>query len=306
MELAMRKSLRIPGIVAALIPVILFTSCKPAEDRVATNDQQNEAEQLPVPSLPVVERPLDRAAVLLAVEKAASAAALGRDHRDVQTKLDGKRIEVRIRFGCPTISSDVPNAPFNVRFDQRDRTLRLRASPDLGLKDLPTAPTAGEGPAIDQIEGFWIRRPWLLDAGCPVVGELDRQNDGETAKGAEPRAKKAPETGEMTPEPVQLEMPPQPRVGIAQYFTEQDSRLTQRGGRPYQATKTLAEDEKPSSLGYDLVLAGRLRALPGGKVIECRVSGVNRPPTCIVFAQLDSVRMEKPDDRSLIAEWSRQ
>jgi hypothetical protein len=46
--------------------------------------------------------------------------------------------------------------------------------------------------------------------------------------------------------------------------------------------------------------------LPGGKVIDCTVKDVNRPPTCIIFAQLDSVRMEKPDDRSLIAEWSRQ
>jgi hypothetical protein len=305
----MRKSLRFPGVIAALIPVVVLTSCKPADEQVAINDQQNESTQLPLPSLPVVEQPLDRAAVLLAVEEAASAAALGRDDRDVQTKLDGKRIEVRIRFGCPTIRSDVPNAPFMVRFDQKDRTLRLRGSPDLGLKDLPAAPAAGEGPAIDQIEGFWIRRPWLLDSGCPVVqptGEPHRQNDGEAAKGAEPKAKKAPAKGEMSPEPVQPEMPPPPRVGIAQYFTEQDSRLTQRGGRPYEATKTLAEDEKPSSLGYDLVLAGRLRALPGGKVVDCSVSDVNRPPTCIVFTQLDSVRMEKPDTKSLIAEWSRQ
>lgn len=310
MGLAMRKSLRFPGVIAALIPfVVVLTSCKPADEQVAINDQQNESTQLPLPSLPAVEQPLDRAAVLLAVEKAASAAALGRDDRDVQTKLDGKRIEVRIRFGCPTISSDVPNPPFNVRFDQKERTLRLRASADLGLKDLPAAPTAGESPAIDQIEGFWIRRPWLLDVGCPVVpptGEPDQQNDEAAAKGAEAKAKKGPAEGETNPELVQLEMPPPPRIGIAQYFTEQDSRLAQRSGRPYEATKTLAEDEKPSSLGYDLVLAGRLRALPGGKVIDCSVSDVNRPPTCIVFAQLDSVRMEKPDTRSLIAEWSRQ
>jgi hypothetical protein len=308
---AMRKSLRFESVVATLLSIAVgVTSCKPAaDDHAVKNAEQNEAAQLPLPSLPVVEQPMDRAAVLLAVERSASAAALGRDDREAQVKLDGKRIEVRIRFGCPTISSNVPGAPFNVRFDQKDRTLRLRASADLELKDLPAVPTAGEKPAINHIEGFWIRRPWLLEAGCPAIRpmeEADREKAGEAANEAEPKAKTAPTQDSAKTEPIQPELPPPPRIGIAQYYTEQDSRLSQRDGRPYEATKTLAEDETPSSVGYDLVLAGRLRALPGGKVIDCTVKDVNRPPTCIIFAQLDSVRMEKPDNRSLIAEWSRQ
>ena len=43
---------------------------------------------------------MDRAALLMEVAKAASASALGKDISNDLRKLDGKRFEVRIRFGC--------------------------------------------------------------------------------------------------------------------------------------------------------------------------------------------------------------
>ena len=265
---------------------------------------ENEPATSSLPSLPAVEPPLDRAAVLLAVEQAASAAALGRDDRAEQAKLDGKRIEVRIRFGCPEAVSDVRDAPFQVRFSPDDRTLRLRAAPDVTSKEMAIASGAAETDSIEQVEGFWIRRPWLLEAACPVSKSVAGTQQPKPEQGSKSSAKDK-DAAPPTEQPATATLG-SPRVGIAQYFTEQDSRLNRRDGRPYETTKALAEDEQPSEVGYNLVLAGRLRALPKGPVISCRPTNINQPPSCIVFAQIDSVRIERPDSGSVLAEWSRQ
>ena len=122
-----------------------LSACTRQDKRDADNAVlENEPVASSLPSLPAVEPPLDRAAVLLAVEQAASAAALGRDDRAEQAKLDGKRIEGRIRFGCPEAAPDVRDAPFQVRFSPDDRTLRLRAVPDVTSKEMAIAPGAAE------------------------------------------------------------------------------------------------------------------------------------------------------------------
>lgn len=260
----------------ALSVAALVAGCQPAaQEEPVQNEAVNEAS--PLPPLPVAEPPMDRAGLLTAVAKAASASALGRIDSAEQRPLDGKRFEVRIRFGCATTPQLVKETagPFNVRFNSEDRTLRLRAAPDLTLDEPQIAALAGE--RVEAVEGFWMRRPWLLADGCPA-GPADQQTDG------------TPQASDQ-------------RVGLAQFFTATDSRTMRRDDRAYEATKVLGADEAPSRQGYNVVLSGRLRQLPQRRVILCRTRGAGAPPECVVSAQFDRVWIEEPSSKAILAEW---
>jgi len=262
-----------------------------------------------VPSIPVVAPGMGRAALLQAVAQAASAEAGGLDDGEVQRKLDGQQFEVRLRFGCrgPTDSAAAKTKTLSWRFDEKDRTLRLRATPDLS-RDQPL-PGLVAADAFEAVEGFWIPRPWLLQPGCPVVPAPVPVQMPQTAK--PPKSPAAPKAVEGTKPPTEADSASsapaatvQHRVGIAQFFSETDSRTLRRDGRPYEATKSLAEGQAPSPQGYDLVLSGRLKRLPDGRVIACRVEQAEQPPQCIVSADFDRVWIERPDTKETIAEWS--
>jgi hypothetical protein len=248
----------------------------------SVNEQNDVVDEAPAPSLPSAERPLDRSALLFASTKAASAAVLGQDDLNAQRDLDGKTFEIRIRFGCSTaaVSTAATAAPkpgpFNVRFDSVSRTLRVRAMPDLTRDNLHVAAIAGSG--VEHVEGFWMRRPWLLTPGCPAR---------TSPSGEEPTSAASDQ-----------------RVGIAQFSTAGDARTGRRDGRPYEATKVLEEGALPSRLGYDLVLSGRLKKLPDGRVIACLALGLEVPPECVISAQFDRVRIQTPDGKSTLGEWS--
>ena len=291
--------------LAAVAGIFAVGGCEPApEEPEIANDAGNAAVELP--RLPVVEPPMDRETLLLAVARAASAAALGRDDGARQRELDGKRFEVRVRFGCPPESAGTESGRFDVRFDEKDRTLRLRASPDLGLEDAPVEALAAE--RIEAVEGFWIQRPWLLADGCPAV---PRRPAAETSGDEEPAA--AGEKGNAPEAPTKpaagaVEAAGRPgntrRVGIAQFFTETDPRTGRRDHRAYEATKVLEKTEQPSAQGYNLVLSGRLSAEPLGRVISCSVPGAGAPPQCVVSADFDRVWIEWPGSKQIVAEWS--
>jgi hypothetical protein len=281
----------------------LAVGCRQAPQKEVDENQANTVVELP--RLPIAEPPMDRAALLMEVAKAASASALGKDVSSDLRKLDGKRFEVRIRFGCapPALPPDVEKttkpaaqgqatSPFNVRFDEKDRTLRLRAAPDLTLNDRWIASVVDE--SVEAVEGFWMYRPWLLTDGCPVVpAQLDSgASDGGLAS----------ESKEVAAVPI-VAPDRKYRVGLAQFFTDTDPRTGRRDGRAYEATKVLPDDKQPSRQGYNLVLSGRLRHLPSGPVIACRTESANAPPQCVVSAEFDRVWIEDPGTKSLIAEW---
>ena len=98
--------------------------------------------------------------------------------------------------------------------------------------------------------------------------------------------------------------PSNPQIGVAQFFTNTDPRTGRRDHRPYESTKVLAENEQPSADGYNLVLSGRLRAQPLGRVISCRSAGVEAPPQCIVSADFDRVWIENPRTKEILANWA--
>jgi hypothetical protein len=217
---------------------------------------------------------LDRADLLITAAKAGSAAALGQDDSADQAALDGKPFEVRIRFGCASGAGaagggSAKAGPFNIRFNSGDRTLRVRATPDLTRDNAAAVVSAG----ADAVEGFWMRRPWLLASGC--------------AAGQSPLA---------------TQTASEQRVGIAQAFAvgEQDGR---RNGQAYEAERPLNAGEEPSRLGYDLVITGKLKKLQSGRVIACRLLSADLPPECIVSGRFERVRIETPDAKTILADW---
>jgi hypothetical protein len=295
----MRGFCHVRCVAAAVVVAALSTSaCQRTTDNENAQDgPPNEVSQQP--SLPVAEPPMDRATLLQAVARAASATALGQDDGNAQRRLDGKRFEVRIRFGCATGVQPVKgDLPFSVRFDEEDRTLRVRAAPDLMLRDPAVPPLADQ--STEAVEGFWLRRPWMLADGCPAVSRSQGRAETEPATDV-PQSRDTPQgrAGDAARSAVYSQ-----RVGIAQFFTGADSRTGRREDRAYEASKVLAENEQPSAEGYNLVLSGRLRRLPGGRVIACRLGNADAPPECVVSAEFDRVRIEVPSTKNVLAEWS--
>lgn len=223
----------------------------------------------PPRAVPVPDTPLDRERLLLEVAQARSAYAAADDDRAAQAELDGDRFELRIRFGCGAPPAEATGNP-SVRHDAGARTIELNAAADVTLADPPVAAVAGEG--VEAVEGIWISRPWLLRPAC-IPGT--------------PAA-----TGHL--------------VGIAQYFTPDDSRVARRGDRSYRHVVRLAEGQDPARpQGYDLVVTGRLRAGPAGRVIRCTASDPNAMPVCLIGAEFERVRMEDVERGATIADWSR-
>ena len=291
----------IVGAAAALL------GCQASEpDRAEQNAADDSVLNLPV--LPLPAEPMRRAELLAAIQLAASAEAAGADDSAEQRELDGRQFEFRIRFGCAGPSPDLAQALLGWTFDPAKRTLRVRVAPTIAADDPLASRIAGED--VEAVEGFWVPRPWLFQPSCPAevaartAPAQPPVTDGEPdqAKGSEVGRRDAGESQsgeEGAHAPVRW-----PKVGIAQFFTKDDPRTRRRDARPYEAVKVLAADQPVGARGYDFVLSGRLRALPGKGVIECVAHGPDRPPDCVVSAQIDRAWIEQPDSKQIIAEWS--
>jgi hypothetical protein len=257
----------------------------------------------PVMNLPAVPPPvptLDRTALLAAVAEAASAAAAGTPPPESLRNLDGRQFELRIRFGCRGPVTNLEQRWLGWSFDAEKRRIRVRAMPTISGDD-PLVEQIGDD-EFEAVEGFWVPRPWLLQAVCPASAAVQ----ANVAAGAgQPQTEQRPAAD--SPEPIEeaeaSAVSAGPKIGIAQFFTRNEPRSRRRDMRPYQAAHSLAEGEALSSQGYDLVLSGRLRALPGRGVIHCTAGGPDVPPDCIVSAEFQRVWIEQPDNREVIAEW---
>lgn len=273
------------GRVAMLLIAALLASCGPSKPREEPADTNNTVvQELP---LPVAEAPLDRERLILAAIRAASAFAAGADDSADQRELDGKRFELRIRFGCG--SAEAQDDRRGWQFDEGKRTLRLRVTPDVSAEDPIAAAIVAE--ELEGAEGIWLRRPWLLTSACPRTPRPtppEQSGDAEDERGEQP-AEPAARTGW--------------RLGIAQFFSSTDSRTGRRDQRPYETIKVLEEGQKPSEQGYDFVVSGRIRALPNRRVIACSFDEAGGPPACIISVHVDRSWIERPDNRELIAEW---
>lgn len=252
------------------------------------------------PMVPRPQPPLDRAALFAAVAQAASAEASGKDDSEAQRTLDGRQFELRIRFGCKGPSADLRKAWLGWVRDADSGTLRVRAKPTLEADDELVRELGGDD--FEAVEGFWIPRAWLLEPACPVGAAVlppTQKDGGETRPDDKKGGSKTSAVVEKAADPV----PNWPRIGIAHFFTETEPRTVRRSRRPYEAVKTIDPKQPLGSQGFNLVLSGRLQALPDGRVIACVAKSPDNAPECVVSAQFDRVRIERPEDGEIIAEW---
>lgn len=288
---------------AGLVAVVAVVSCGPAsEDQNGTaNTAQPPTENLSS-LVPVPDPALNRSELLAAVVKAASATAAGTDDTEAQRALDGRQFEIRIRFGCAGPSEELAKEWLGWSSGADGKTLRVRAAPTISADDPLVRKILGDA-QFEAIEGFWIPRPWLLQATCPA-GQTPVPADAlppDPQEELDQTEKKTAPFEDVTSEPV-LKWP---RIGLAQIFMKTDSRTGRRNGRAYEAVKPLAEGETAGAEGFNLVLSGRLKAIPGRRVIQCAAASADSPPECLAAAEFDRVWIERPDNKAVIAEWTR-
>ena len=87
-------------------------------------------------------------------------------------------------------------------------------------------------------------------------------------------------------------------MGLVSTFEAGDSRLQQRGTRPYEVVR---KADAPPVGALRLVLEGRIADGPGGPVV-CRSDDPNRPPVCLVRVEFDRVAIEGAGG-DLFGEW---
>jgi hypothetical protein len=261
----------------------LLAGCNPGGEAANQQAQANAPVANAAPAVPRPQPPMDRAALLQAVAEARSAVAAGTDDVAAQRALGGKAFEFRIRFGCSGPSTGAKGPSLSWSFDSKTGVLRVRADPDLSSADPAVAGTEG----IEAVEGFWLARPWLLNAACPVKSVAATDGADEASED------EAPATAVVGP-----------KVGIAQFFTATDPRTSRRDHRAYEAVEKLTPGASVGQQGFDLALSGRLRAFPDGRVIRCTAAGDDQAPTCIISAQFDHVWIDEVATGRRIADWS--
>jgi hypothetical protein len=271
--------MRSPPPPAVLVVLIGLAGCRPsAAPENQAEPARNEAVVKAPLALPQPEPPLDRAAVLLAVIKARSAAATGGDDTELQAQLDGKRFEFRLPLGCAIAPPGEEGA--TVTYDPDQRRVELSVQADAEMSDPVIAAAAAD--AYEAAEGFWIADPWLLVPHC--AGAVPMVAAGGMSPASAPRAS---------------------GVALVQFFTPQAPRTERRRGRPYEARETLPEGSAPPPRGsWELVLTGRMQALADKRLVACQAAGPGLPPACVVSVRFDGVAIEKRGSGERLAEWS--
>jgi hypothetical protein len=283
---------------AAASALLATAGCQSGEQANQAANTANAAEPQTVPKLiPVPEPPMNREQLLIATLQAASAFAAGADDTKLQRSLSGQKFELRIRFGCdgPSTSS---GDPYGWTFNEKTSALKVRATPALSPADPAVKAVAGQ--AFETVEGFWLRRPWMLAAACPSNEETSSPKPVQKPD-APANAQTSTKTGQPPKPPVPV-APPSQLVGIAQFFTDTGPRTMRRSGRPYEATEKLETGQPPSG-GFDLVLTGKLVALPNGRVIACTRTEAGERPACLISVEFGTVAIERADTHEQLAQW---
>ncbi len=276
-------------LTAGIFCLGLLGACSSEQPENLESDELSDSNETRQP-LPIVEAPFNRTRLLFTVARAASSHSVGVDDTEVQRTLDGKRFEVRLRFGCDGQGPGRGDHAWSV--DPDGQTLRVRVVPTLSLNEELIRSVAGKD--AEAAEGFWLPRPWLLNAACPAAQP--------SLRGGVTEPQITNDTEQVLPPP-DLPAPAAQRIGIVQFFAPEDSRTGRRMDRPFESVKQLKDADQIGGQGFNLVLAGRLRARGDGRVILCVGNGRDRPPDCVVSADFDRVWIEQPEDKAVVAEW---
>lgn len=234
-------------------------------------------------ALPAV---LGRGDLLKIAADASDTLASGRGAESGPDQIDGKRFEVRMPFGCNGPAEESSGLAMRWRYDEASAVLRLHVAPvnwtaqDWAISG-PVEGMATASPTIENIEGFWIDRPWTSSENCPAAATY-------------------PEPGNT--EPVTS---PDRSLAIGQVFApEEGTRADQRKGKPYTTVMRVPAETLNTSQGFRLRLTGRITRLPTGSVVHCQqAAGSGQRPACLVGAQFDEVAIENPATGTVVATW---
>lgn len=231
------------------------------------------------PSKPalVADPALTRSDLIAAAAQAASLYAGGTSSAP-ESDLVGRSYSVRVAFGCDGPEAPEAETPGLAHWTWGDdrKTIRLAMLP-ADWKGSAMIAQAGASQSWEAVEGFWIPRPWLMSDGCSTV----------------------------TRDPLQAATAAFPQtLGLAAVFEEGGSRIGRRDGRAYQFTVRAEKDAPltPPANGYRLLFEGRVKTFPSGRAIECRASGPDERPVCVLATQLDRVAFEDAEG-AVLAEW---
>ncbi|CAL1692434.1 hypothetical protein MMB232_02601 [Brevundimonas subvibrioides] len=242
----------------------------------------------PTPSLPgpVVAPILDRAGLINAAARAASAYASGQVAAGADP-LVGRPFSVVTPFACgplpdvaveDTADRSAPPGLARATWGPDRKTVRLTLDPaDWTRSPLIAGPNVESG--WEAVEGFWVPRPWLATTDCPAL------------------------TASQTP--AVTGAPAVQTVGLAAVFEQDASRVARRNGRAYSFTVRPPSDSVPVSLpprGYRVVIEGRIGAFADGRAFRCRAAGPDQRPVCIAAMSLDRVAFTRADGE-VLSEW---
>ena len=246
----------------------------------------------PAPLVPAV---MDRAELLRALDRAASAYAAGRP--DGAADLSDRRFVVRQVFGCggPAAAATPGLARWTWTRDRKAIEISL-APADWAAHDGFT----GKSEGCEAVEGFWIARPWLREEGCPPT----TVTDAPAVAAAAPNAGDAKAPAHAPPADPPAPTADRQVAGLAAVFAQGGSRLGRRDGKPFAFTRRAEGDTplKPPTGGYRLVIEGRLSAFSDGGAIRCHAPSPDVRPVCIAAAEVDRVAFEEADGK-LLREW---
>lgn len=279
-------SLRLRSLRPILLGV-LAAGLAACEQAANDGEQPGGPEPAPsvAPSLPAVLPDLSRADLISAVNQASSDYADG-TIPDGADPLVGRTFSVTVAFACggpheetaePAAEIAPPGMPVALWGSDR-QTIELQLTP-ANWADSRLIAREGENSAWEAVEGFWLPRPWMRSAACPVARD-DWTGPGTTAG--------SPQT-----------------LGLAATFEEGGSRVGRRDGRPYAYTERRERDDAAlvaPAQGYRLVLEGRTVSFPDGRAVRCQARSSDVRPVCVVASRLDRVAFETADGK-LLTEW---
>lgn len=258
----------------------------------------------PAPSArpsPVAPPPLDRAALIAAGHRAASAWATGAPPAD--GGLVGRSFTLRIPFSCAGPSAPDALAPMGWRYDAEAQTLRIRVAPQTFTDTKLLQAIAGTA-EFETAEGFWIDRPWILSDACPTPPPPEPAPAPEEAAPPD-EAEAAEAEAEAGEEPAEAPTPAPPRqtLGLVELSAPGAPRARRRDGQAYQLVRKIAPDALRAEQGFRLVVEGRIEALPGQGALACHADRRDVPPRCLIFARIARVAIENGATGERLAEW---
>ncbi|MFN3620611.1 hypothetical protein [Sphingorhabdus sp.] len=220
-------------------------------------------------------RLLDRAALIEAAVKAASAYASGRSLDDAVADLAGRRFELVMPLGCAGPLKIDATAGNGWRYDAESGILQV-AFPSylIGLPENFFG-DGSEGDAVVGLgKGFWIEREWLRDAVCPKEPKFAAEDL----------------------------VPDAPSLAIAETGAMQAPRATVRDRSDYRVSKRVSSEQAPDQEGLRIAIVGRLatnRPMP----IYCRSADQNKRPICVILARFDRVSVTNATGSEIFGEW---